>query len=106
MRKIFNLVCWIIFFLTLIAAAFSLVPGSRYLNLTIVASIFLALASTNTRKPVKTVYMVNTDDRVVILSNHDVAVEWAKNTNTKVIAVPLDTVFGQPEKKTRSTPPV
>ena len=99
MRKIFNTVCWIIFFVTLISAAFSLVPGSRYLNLTIVVSIFLALASTNTKKPVKTVYMINTDDRVVILSSHDVAVEWAKNTNTKVIAVPLDTVFSQPEHK-------
>ena len=99
MRKIFNTACWIIFFVTLLAAAFSLVPASRYLNLTIVVSVFLAICSTNTSKPIKTVYMVNTDNKVIILSNHDVAVEWAKNTNAKVVAVPLDTVFAPPEKK-------
>ena len=101
MRKIFNTICWLVLFVTLMVATFNIVPASRYLNLTIVVSAFFAIASTNTRKPVKTVYMVNADDRVVILSNHDVAVEWAKNTGTKVIAVPLDTVFSQPEKKTR-----
>ena len=99
MRKIFNTVCWITFFVTLISAAFSLVPVSRYLNLTIVVSIFLAIASTNTRKPVKTVYLVNTENKVVVLSDRAVAAEWAKNTDTKVVAVPLDTVFSQPEKK-------
>jgi len=99
MRKIFNLVCWAIFFVALISAAFSLVPASRYLNLTIVVSIFLAIASTNTRKPVKIVYLVNTENKVVVLSDRSVAEEWAKNTDTKVVAVPLDTVFSQPEKK-------
>jgi len=99
MRKIFNTVCWTIFFVTLISAAFSLVPASRYLNLTIVVSIFLAICSTNTKKPVKTVYMINADNKVVILSDRAVAAEWAKNTDAKVVAVPLDTVFSQPEKK-------
>ena len=101
MRKIFNTICWLVLFVTLMVATFNIVPASRYLNLTIVVSAFLAVASTNTTKPIKIVYMVNTADKVVILSNKTYAAVWAKNTGTKVIAVPLDTVFSQPEKKTR-----
>jgi len=101
MRKLFNTVCWLVLLVSLVLAIFDLAPRSRYLNLTIVLSAFLAVASTNTTKPIKIVYMVNTADKVVILSNKTYAAEWAKNTGTKVIAVPLDTVFSQPEKKTR-----
>ena len=43
--------------------------------------------------------MINADNKVVILSDRAVAAEWAKNTDAKVVAVPLDTVFSQPEKK-------
>jgi len=99
MRKIFNTVCWLVLLASLALAVFDLVPGSRYLNLTIVLSAFFAIASTKTAKKVQTVYLVDADDHVVILSDRDTAEEWAKETGIKVIAVPLDMVFDRPENK-------